>query len=255
MAKKKHDIPWQEVYDYVLACGQVHDPYRFVVTALDEIGDIIPYDQGLAWCLDENRNVCEQHLVNIKARWTNMYIEYYAHLQDDRQGLYAPANEAFGLALVRQVIWANEEETEFVRNYLMARGVKCSLSSVLFDQNGRPCVVITLDRTRSERFSSDKIEIMRLVAAQLGNLYKNFFTDPSSVPGRKRKESDVALAALLTTREREVVDLLCQGLSPSHVADTLFISTSTAYKHIANIYKKLHVSSQQELLVRVLKSR
>ena len=42
------------------------------------------------------------------------------------------------------------------------------------------------------------------------------------------------------------------GLSPAHVADTLFISTSTAYKHIANIYKKLHVSSQQELLVRVL---
>ena len=57
---------------------------------------------------------------------------------------------------------------------------------------------------------------------------------------------------LLTKREQEVVELLCRGLSPAHVSKTLKISVSTAYKHIAHIYKKLNVSSQQELLVKVL---
>lgn len=251
MPKKKHDIPWEQIYDFVLACGNVHDPYRFVVTALDEMSGIIPYDQGLAYCLDENRNVVAQHLVNIKPRWSNMYLEYYSQLQGTTRTLNVSVNESFDLPYVEQIMWNREPTSEFKLNYIMARGVTASLAMVLFDQNSLPRVSISLDRTRSPRFSEKRMEIARLVTAQLGNLYKNFFTSTSEIPGKKKTDEDPA-AALLTQREREVVDLMCQGLAPAHVAATLHISTSTAYKHIAHIYKKLHVSSQQELLVRVL---
>ena len=252
---KKRDIPWEQVYDYLLVVGQEHDPYRFAVKALDELGELIPFDQGLVWCLDENRHVVEQHLINIHSRWTVMYIEYYSQLEGDRRSLRGTAYEKYGMPHVDQIIWAHEPETEFIRNYIMERGVTCSLTTALFDLNGLPRVVFSLDRTRSERFSEQKVELMSLLASQLANLYKNFFVSPYDIPGKRRSDSDAMVAHLLTKREREVVDLMCQGFSPAHVATSLHISTATAYKDIAHIYKKLHVSSQQELLVRVLGKR
>lgn len=254
MPKKKYEISWEQIYDYVLACGSVHDPYHFIVTALDEINTLIPYDQGLVYCLDENRNVVAQHLVNIKPRWSNMYLEYYSQLQGTTRTLDVTVNENFGLPHVEQIMWSDEPTSEFKLNYIMARGVTASLAMVLFDQNSLPRVSFSLDRTRSPRFSEKRMDIARLVTAQLGNLYKNFFISTSEIPGKKRTDKD-PVTVLLTRREREVVDLMCQGLAPAHVAATLHISTSTAYKHIAHIYKKLHVSSQQELLVRVLGNR
>lgn len=56
----------------------------------------------------------------------------------------------------------------------------------------------------------------------------------------------------LTNREREVLDLLCQGIKPVCIAKELNISVGTANKHIAHIYRKLGVHSRQELLVKLL---
>jgi DNA-binding CsgD family transcriptional regulator/tetratricopeptide (TPR) repeat protein len=51
---------------------------------------------------------------------------------------------------------------------------------------------------------------------------------------------------LLTTREREVLDLLGDGLSNAEIAARLFISTKTAGNHVSNILAKLHLRSRQE---------
>lgn len=253
---KRSSVPWEKIYDYTLLCGREHDPWQFVVCALEEIDEIVPYDQGLAYFLDENRKVQAQHLVNIKSRWSNMYLEYYSRLGNQSQrNLNSEANEVFGLPYVEQIIWSEEPMTEFIANYIMARGVKCSLTFVLFDLNSLPRAAVSLDRTRAARFNEKEESNARLAVAQLGNAFKNFFVSPSTIPGQDGDASNMPLMNQLTKREREVVGLLCQGLSPSHVSTTLHISISTTYKHIAHIYKKLQVSSQQELLVRVLGNR
>lgn len=249
---ERFSIPWADIYDYTIECGCAHDPYEFVKTALNEMRSLVAYDQGLAYCLDENRQVKAQCLVNIKSRWSTMYLEYYSHLESTRQSLNEAVVETYGMPLVRQISWSDEPITEFLANYIMARGVTYSLTFVLFDLNGLPRAAFSLDRTRQARFTEAEMAVVRLAVAQLGNLYKNFFVDPADVPGQRKRETDSDSLAVLTKREREVVDLLCQGLSPAHVARTLHISVSTAYKHISHIYKKLGVSSQQELLVRVL---
>jgi DNA-binding CsgD family transcriptional regulator len=51
---------------------------------------------------------------------------------------------------------------------------------------------------------------------------------------------------LLTTREREVLDLLGDGLSNPEIAARLYISTKTAGNHVSNILAKLHLRSRQE---------
>lgn len=53
---------------------------------------------------------------------------------------------------------------------------------------------------------------------------------------------------LLTDREKEVLELLIQGLEYKEISTKLEISPNTTRNHITKIYKKLHVSSQAQAM-------
>jgi DNA-binding NarL/FixJ family response regulator len=52
----------------------------------------------------------------------------------------------------------------------------------------------------------------------------------------------------LTQREKEILQLLVQGLLYKEIGDRLKISPNTAKKHVVNIYHKLHVNSRAQAL-------
>lgn len=56
----------------------------------------------------------------------------------------------------------------------------------------------------------------------------------------------------LTTREREVLQLLARGLRNKEIAARLIVSERTVNFHLANIYAKLHVSGRTEALSKAL---
>jgi two-component system nitrate/nitrite response regulator NarL len=53
----------------------------------------------------------------------------------------------------------------------------------------------------------------------------------------------------LTTREWEIVELLCADVSTISIAECLVLSTSTVYSHIKSILRKLGVHSRGEAVV------
>ena len=55
----------------------------------------------------------------------------------------------------------------------------------------------------------------------------------------------------LTRREREVFAYLGRGYSPAFVARMLYVSESTVRSHVKAIYRKLGVSSREELITMV----
>ena len=57
----------------------------------------------------------------------------------------------------------------------------------------------------------------------------------------------------LTSREKEVLDLLTQGLSNTEIADKLIISTHTAKAHVCNILTKLSVTDRVQAAVKATK--
>lgn len=59
----------------------------------------------------------------------------------------------------------------------------------------------------------------------------------------------------LTEREREIVDLLAQGLSNKLIASKLYLSVRTVEGHLANIYLRLGVHSRTEAMLIAMKVR
>jgi DNA-binding NarL/FixJ family response regulator len=52
----------------------------------------------------------------------------------------------------------------------------------------------------------------------------------------------------LTSRERDIVKLICEGHKYKTIGVTLFISEKTVTKHVQNIFEKLQVSNKIELI-------
>lgn len=71
----------------------------------------------------------------------------------------------------------------------------------------------------------------------------------SAAPARPQSFlADMAAAAELTAREREVFELLAQGRNGGHIQRQLGVSYNTVKTHVAHIYTKFGVHSHQELI-------
>jgi DNA-binding NarL/FixJ family response regulator len=56
----------------------------------------------------------------------------------------------------------------------------------------------------------------------------------------------------LTSREREVLKLIAQGLRNRDIAEQLVIGEKTVQNHISNIFSKLQVNDRSQAIVRAL---
>jgi DNA-binding NarL/FixJ family response regulator len=59
----------------------------------------------------------------------------------------------------------------------------------------------------------------------------------------------------LSRKEKEVLHMMMEGSSLQTIADKCFVSLETIRSHVKNIYKKLHVHSYREALIKAYKSR
>lgn len=65
----------------------------------------------------------------------------------------------------------------------------------------------------------------------------------SELFSRRRADDDLQQ---LTTREREILELMAQGLSNAGLAEQLFLSPKTIERHIGNIFTKLQLDAREE---------
>jgi DNA-binding NarL/FixJ family response regulator len=94
-----------------------------------------------------------------------------------------------------------------------------------------------------------------VIAVEAVANHRSYFTTQVSemvMDGFRRRDTAPSPQALkrerLTSREREIVQLLAEGSSSKQVATTLGISTKTAETHRANIMRKLEIHSVSDLV-------
>ena len=66
---------------------------------------------------------------------------------------------------------------------------------------------------------------------------------------RNGDDPEILMLGFLTSREREVATLVCEGLKNKEIGERLFISETTVRHHMSSIFAKLKVSTRFELLV------
>jgi DNA-binding NarL/FixJ family response regulator len=65
----------------------------------------------------------------------------------------------------------------------------------------------------------------------------------------KKIDSEAAAIAKLTRREREVINLVAEGLKNTEIAERLFISRATVRTHLTSVFVKLGVSGRVKLII------
>jgi PAS domain S-box-containing protein len=155
-------------------------------------------------------------------------------------------------------LWANVEQRNLVESEIERGGgvrnrdvrllgaknelVDCLLSAERMTIRGEQCTLwlfqdITARRT-SELELADAIEA---VMKDASGFSRSIVEKLSALrnPGCPEAKTDMCD---LTTREREVLGLICEGLNDKAISDRLKLSANTVRNHVANIYSKIGVN-------------
>ena len=251
---KRKDIDpsiYIDAYNLILQCSQPNSPRGFVIRFLELMKRACPYDQAMVLFLDINGKVSGRYTVGIRDEWVDLYLNYYLYSEEYPQEihLYQDIRECSDCNFSRIYDWSQFAKSEFITDYIQARGLRYSWGFCFFDLNGAYRVIISLDRTRSEPFPDSERARLEMALPILNNMYRNFYYQGMDT---NREMQSPWSGFHLTKRETEIADLLCQGMTVQNISNVLYIAVTTTYKHISNIYQKVGVSSQQELLVKML---
>lgn len=243
---------WEKMNRILLKCGSVHDAHLFSINAFCQLQDLVPFDQGRAYFINDNAEIYDEFLIGVTKRITKAYHEYYSKLDD---GLYSASKRVkhFHDQAIPVHDWSEySHKDEFFTEHLQPQGIRYSTGFVLKDLHGSPKVLYCLDRTSHAIFSKEEREVLYYLSGHLNNLYCNFY-----VPTTESVEflSFIQEDQPLTNREGEIAELLSRGVSPLNIAEKLCISRTTVYKHISHIHEKLNVTNRQELVVKILNKK
>ena len=238
---------WGKIYDVVSVCGKAHHPRAFAIDMVKNLSKIADFDQSIVYFLDATGKTVGQYQKNVPERFGKMYLHYHEAIEGTN---YSFGEERENLFLVT-LNWLRGDfyPKEFMDEFIYSRKLTYSCDFSLFDLNGNYRMVVSLDRTKPVKFSEKEKTNLLLTLDLLNSIYKNFFFRDEHLGNVS--QSDWAKWKL-TPREIEVVDLISQGVKPQGIAQTLYISLATTYKHMQHIYSKIGVSNNQELMVKLL---
>jgi LuxR family maltose regulon positive regulatory protein len=119
----------------------------------------------------------------------------------------------------------------------------------IFVDEGDP--MVTLLRKVPERLQDSRQRDLLLYARRLLAAFDspNTTAGPPTPVGYARVPTQPFIEPL-TTREREVLELITEGLSNQEIAAQLFIATSTVKGYVHSIFRKLEVDSRTKAVVR-----
>jgi DNA-binding NarL/FixJ family response regulator len=104
-----------------------------------------------------------------------------------------------------------------------------------------------LDAGASAFVPKDALSDEVVAAARHAAVSPNTFTAPDLAVALRRRMAPTG--PQLSRREREVLQLLGEGLGVAEVGQRLFISLSTAKTHVANIYDKLGATNRAQAIM------
>lgn len=136
---------------------------------------------------------------------------------------------------VRSIIHADRDEVDIADSDLMAVEAVARICSAVEERD------LLRDRIRSQsRHLRDDLSALGEALAEVERSAVTL-ADVTGAPA-----AEASRLALLSEREREVVELACQGRTNAEVAQRLVISDETVKSHLRRSYRKLGVGARAE---------
>lgn len=237
------------IYRLLTICGKEKNPYNLASTLAVELERIIPYDQARVIFINQSGKITSSMLYGVKQKNWNLFLDYYeTESYGSNYSLKSPvrlsSNECVSLCDWTQAKRQSAFEV-FARSYVKPLKLKYCLGIGLTDDEDCLRCILSLDRTRDVPYELEDIELVKTLHPLFNSLFVNLFV----LPPTESSQKDFLLERFdLTTREREIADLIVNGIATPDISKRLCISINTTYKHIANMYKKMNVSNKAEFI-------
>ncbi len=170
--------------------------------------------------------------------------------------LWAQRQKHPGVLRMREIAPEGFTESDYFLSYYKRSSIEDEVNLVC-PADRELALVICYERAHgSEPFSDFELELLVAVCPEIAGLLRLHWRLTDRAPGDKQQDVahnrlmaklDNLGAGLLTSRERDVVQLILRGHSNHAIADQLSLSQETVKVHRRNIYAKLKISSLSEL--------
>lgn len=138
-------------------------------------------------------------------------------------------------------------ETQLINRH--GETLECLVSAELVVVNDKRCVLLALvDITTQKRTEAELYTAIDTVMQDASWLTRTIVDKLSSVRPAAQIE-DESLMSELSVRERDVLALICRGLSDKKIALELKLAHSTVRNYVASLYQKLGVHSRTEAII------
>jgi PAS domain S-box-containing protein len=114
---------------------------------------------------------------------------------------------------------------------------------------GQDCVLmVMLDISERKRTESELMAAIDTVMKDTSWFTQSVMEKLANLrePRRVRRDGDLAS---LTLREREVLEMICQGMSDAEIARSLGLSRNTVRNHVATLYAKIDIHRRAEVII------
>ena len=149
-----------------------------------------------------------------------------------------------------------QEETGSIRNLDLQMKAKdgtildCLVSSEIVRINDERCVLcVMLDITERKRSEEELIEAIEAVMQDTSWLSRTIVEKLAALRQSSRASRSTADLDDLTDREREILGLICEGMTDAQMSATLSLSKNTVRNHVASLYRKLGVNRRGAAII------
>ncbi len=242
--QSKQDLPWFKINNYLLNIGMERDPRNFCIKTFKTINTLIPFDTGMLYILQDDLKPMEQVLIEMSRKMSDKYLHYYSELHGGRF--------SYLYVIPHEIDWDTIEDCEYKFDFIKAMKINHSTSINFYTDDHWMSAGFVISRTSKSGFTETERSILKILRSHIENLYANLFVTSS----RSRKQNQYPeLFKPFTERELEIADMLLRGMSPKQISSRYFISLKTVYNHLASMFDKAGVSSQRELLFKLVNKK
>ena len=235
----------------------------FFPAILDYMRSVVPFSGAFITHLHQNRP--PDHVYdNVRAERHRDVVDQYldtAYLLDPVYDAFLSGRSNCAMRL-RDVAPDQFMRSTYYRRYYKNIALKDEMAILVPQGNG--AIFYSLGRIRDEpRFSTRSVRAFEaeigIISALTSKHFERGHVGPITIGAASPDRTlTAALDAfgedILTAREREVATLILKGHSSASVSTMAGIAVGTVKIHRKNIYRKLSISSQSELLSKFLRS-